>query len=181
MRCTDIWTSPRNICLISMLTLAFWPLFSFIQLFSSPRSWNSLPSAPVTFCPNACYHSCNSVTQLACTDLCKLINSALAYRQDGGSKSGCKVMLGPDSLDIVAWGLHCMVWLKQPLYIIVLYSMAQIIVGTIGKEGARGSAVGWGTALQVGRSRVRFPMLSLEFFIDVILPAALWSWGRLSL
>ena len=30
--------------------------------------------------------------------------------------------------------------------------------------GARGSAVGWGTALQVGRSRVRFPMVSLEFF-----------------
>jgi len=29
---------------------------------------------------------------------------------------------------------------------------------------ARGSAVGWGTALQVGRSRVRFPMVSLEFF-----------------
>jgi len=27
--------------------------------------------------------------------------------------------------------------------------------------GARGSAVGWGTALQAGRSRVRFPMVSL--------------------
>ena len=27
-----------------------------------------------------------------------------------------------------------------------------------------GSAVGWGTALQAGRSRVRFPMVSLEFF-----------------
>jgi hypothetical protein len=26
-------------------------------------------------------------------------------------------------------------------------------------EGARGSAVGWGTALQVGRLRVRFPMV----------------------
>ena len=43
------------------------------------------------------------------------------------------------------------------------------------------SAVGWRTALQVGRSRVRFPMVSLEFFIDIILPAALWPWGRISL
>ena len=33
-----------------------------------------------------------------------------------------------------------------------------------------GVAVGWGTALQFGRSRVRFPMVSLEFFIDTILP-----------
>ena len=30
----------------------------------------------------------------------------------------------------------------------------------------RGSTAGRGTALQVGRSRVRFPMVSLEFFID---------------
>ena len=44
-----------------------------------------------------------------------------------------------------------------------------------------GGAVGWRTALQVGRSRVRFPMVSLEFFIDIILLAALWTWGRLSL
>jgi len=27
------------------------------------------------------------------------------------------------------------------------------------------------------RSRFRFPMVSLEFFIDIILPAALWPWG----
>jgi hypothetical protein len=38
----------------------------------------------------------------------------------------------------------------------------------------RGGAVGWGTALQTGRSRFRFPMVSLEFFIEIILPAALW-------
>ena len=42
---------------------------------------------------------------------------------------------------------------------------------------ARGSAVGWGTALQVGKSRARFPVVSFEFFIDIILPAAIWLWG----
>jgi hypothetical protein len=46
---------------------------------------------------------------------------------------------------------------------------------------ARGSAAYWGISLQVGRSRVRFPMVSLEFFIDIILTAPLWPWGRLSL
>ena len=48
-------------------------------------------------------------------------------------------------------------------------------------SGARGGADGWGTALQAGRSWVRFPMVSLEFFIDIILPAVLWSWGWLNL
>jgi len=46
---------------------------------------------------------------------------------------------------------------------------------------ARGGAVGWGTALQVGRSRVWFPMVSMEIFIDIILPAAIWPWGWISL
>jgi len=35
--------------------------------------------------------------------------------------------------------------------------------------------------LQVGRSLVRFQMVSLEFFIDINVPAALWPWGWLSL
>jgi hypothetical protein len=41
--------------------------------------------------------------------------------------------------------------------------------------GTRGGAVGRGTALQAIRSRLRFPTVSLEFFIDKI-PSALWPW-----
>jgi len=37
------------------------------------------------------------------------------------------------------------------------------------------------TAVQAGSSRVRIPMMSLEFFVDIILRGALWPWGRLSL
>jgi hypothetical protein len=35
--------------------------------------------------------------------------------------------------------------------------------------------------LQTGRSPVRFPMRSLDFSIDLILPAALWPWSTQSL
>jgi len=38
---------------------------------------------------------------------------------------------------------------------------------------ACGDAVGWGAALQAGKSWVQFPMVSLEFFIDVNLPGLL--------
>ena len=41
--------------------------------------------------------------------------------------------------------------------------------------------LGYAVALQTGRSRVRFSMVPLKFFIDIILPAALWPWGSLSL
>jgi hypothetical protein len=48
-------------------------------------------------------------------------------------------------------------------------------------RGTRCSVVGWGTMKQAGRSRVSIPMRSLDFTIDLILPAALWPLGRLSL
>jgi hypothetical protein len=56
-----------------------------------------------------------------------------------------------------------------------------IIYNYMFRPGVHGGAVGWGTALLAGRSRVRFPMVSLEIFIDLILQAALWPWGPLSL
>jgi hypothetical protein len=56
----------------------------------------------------------------------------------------------------------------------------EIFLVLICVEGTRWRS-GWGTALQTGRSRFRFPMVSLEFFIDIILPVAVCPWGRLIL
>jgi len=38
-------------------------------------------------------------------------------------------------------------------------------------KGTCSGAVGWGTAL-------RLPIVSMEIFIDIILPITLWPWGR---
>jgi len=43
--------------------------------------------------------------------------------------------------------------------------------------GVCSDAIVWGTALQAGSSRVRFMLVSLKFFIDIILLIALWPWG----
>jgi len=42
---------------------------------------------------------------------------------------------------------------------------------------AAGGTIGWDNALQAVRSRFRFQMVSLEFFVDIILPVALLPWG----
>ena len=39
----------------------------------------------------------------------------------------------------------------------------------------------WGNTLRAARSRIRFPMVSMEIFIDIILPAAMWPQGWLNL
>jgi hypothetical protein len=38
-----------------------------------------------------------------------------------------------------------------------------------------------GSVLQARRSWVQFSIRSLDFLVDLILPDALWTWGRLSL
>jgi hypothetical protein len=49
------------------------------------------------------------------------------------------------------------------------------------RVGVRDGTNGWGTAVQAGSLSFRFPMGSLEFSVDLILPTALQPWGRLSL
>jgi hypothetical protein len=39
----------------------------------------------------------------------------------------------------------------------------RIILQWILKKRGRSGAAGWGTALQTGRSRLRFPMVSVDF------------------
>lgn len=61
------------------------------------------------------------------------------------------------------------------------YSVSQNKCQLLQDKEIRGSAVTWCTALQAGRPWLRFPMEVFEIFIDLILPASLWSWVRLSL
>ena len=79
---------------------------------------------------------------------------------------------------------HPALYVTEPRYIpkpAPLYTLDNpaLYINTYHILTARGGAVRWGTALQAGRSRVRFPMVSLEFFIDIILPASTrnTSWG----
>jgi hypothetical protein len=57
----------------------------------------------------------------------------------------------------------------------VICTHRQILLGA----GAHGGTVGRGSALQAGSSQFRLPMVSLVFIIELILPTALWLWGRL--
>ena len=52
-----------------------------------------------------------------------------------------------------------------------IFTILEVLVSS--SMGVRVGAIGRGTALKPGRSLVLFPMVSLEFFIDIILPAAL--------
>jgi hypothetical protein len=58
--------------------------------------------------------------------------------------------------------------------VIVALNIEMIVVWYLGTADG-------GTVLQIGRSQVRFQMVSLKFFIDITIPIELWPWGRLSL
>jgi hypothetical protein len=65
----------------------------------------------------------------------------------------------------------------SPLHDLVLISYCYCNVFVCYK-GAHSCAISCGTALQARRSRVQFPKVSLRFFIDIILPTALQTWGK---
>jgi hypothetical protein len=89
-------------------------------------------------------------------------------------KNGAKTLLKYD----IASTLMC--WFQNKTVPLIVHAVTRVIVSVPYNLGARGGAVGWGTALQSGRSRVRFSIISLEFFIDITLTVTLWPWGRLS-
>ena len=64
----------------------------------------------------------------------------------------------------------------RPSFIIRSFSALLLV-----KSGIHGGAVGWFTALQAWRSRIRFPVGLLGCLIVLILPASLWRWDRLIL
>jgi hypothetical protein len=67
---------------------------------------------------------------------------------------------------------------------LVVYTKDTSLLRQLDKKKGSFNAL-WGHAvaqldkaqLQTRRLWNQFPMVSLEFFIDIILPAALWPWG----
>jgi hypothetical protein len=60
-------------------------------------------------------------------------------------------------------------------------SLIPYLVPVLWHIGARGGKAGWGTALQSRKVMGSILMVSLEFFMDIILPATLRPWDQLSL
>jgi hypothetical protein len=96
---------------------------------------------------------------------------------DGGKNLDIKAIAGKESTGDALWRPYAPKWSNRNDFTWLNYYRSNMRYG-ISKFG---HAVDWGKALQVGRSRVWFPVVSLEFFIDIILLAALWPWGWLSL
>ena len=142
----------------------------FIFIKSCGRNFNTVKGVQVNTAPNV---TVTITRRLVCLSPVPHFIAAKHWcRSVPGVTS--ERMRPPDVTPLRRWQEILRVYPSVRRYAVYLDTLLQFL-------GARGGAVGLGTALQVGRLRVRFPMVSLEFFIDIILPAALWSWGQPSL
>jgi len=114
------------------------------------------------------YHPVISTNQhqfhLTCTSVtCNIFwgpHSALATLYSGRPSRIYPISCLSLPADIIVTVLTAVRFRKYKVYEEVYFSLFTANLG------ARSSAVGQGTAIQARRSRVRFPMVSLEFFVD---------------
>jgi hypothetical protein len=67
--------------------------------------------------------------------------------------------------------------IREDLCTLILFtnhSKCNVLQSLFRYSGTWRGVVTWGTALQARSSRVHFPMVSLEFFMNILLPAVLW-------
>ena len=110
--------------------------------------------------------------------LCKLrINRILSDINNKNSYTGSKICISKCSYTSTPIGATELLLYELPAVHYMAFYIAHIFIYVIGKSQNKGRVpLSTGTALQAGRWRVRFLMVSLEFFIDTTLPAALWPW-----
>jgi hypothetical protein len=119
--------------------------------------------------------------------VCQKLNSDIPYLVPLTTPLGAH-------MEVVNWHLTCClriassvrsIWVVPPNFcldqypkkIIFLIGAGGVLFRPIIIRGACDGAFGWGTGLQAGQSLVQFVMLSLEFFIVIILLATLWPSG----
>jgi len=74
------------------------------------------------------------------------------------------------------WWINLIYAAIRPILVLFLKGKIHIY-----QDKIRRVAFVFGTGLLAGSSRIWFPIFSLEFFIDLVIWAALWPWVRLSL
>jgi len=97
--------------------------------------------------------------------------SLLSWTHNSHENRPLGLCLGYRYLDILLYfSVHNLVsfnWFPGMILCIYVRMYAYFVDTLMHLDHSRGGAVGWGTALLTGRSRVRFPILSLDFFIDI--------------